>query len=158
MVGSMMVADWSCSQLIGVVESAAQSAVCRPISSVGCGWCCRISLMQLVLLSVTSSWRCSLWGFLGPEGCLDRASLVRFRVPGMYVILNLYLSVRSFKFRSRGFAMSSRQRSLNSFSSGLWSTATIRSLHPRTKCLALSKASATANASPSTGAYRDSAE
>jgi hypothetical protein len=34
----------------------------------------------------------------------------------------------------------------------LWSTAMVRSLHPNTKCLALSKASATAKASPSIGA------
>ena len=47
--------------------------------------------------------------------------------------------------------------SLNILRSGLWSTAMVRFLHPRTKCLALSRASATASASPSTGAYLDSA-
>ena len=53
--------------------------------------------------------------------------------------------------------MSSRQRSPNSLSSGLRSTATTRSLHPRTKCHVRSRVSATARASPSTGAYLDSA-
>lgn len=68
-----------------------------------------------------------------------------------------YRNVFSFRFLSLGFGMSSRDRSPNSLRSGLWSTATIRSLHPRTKYRALSSASATASASPSTGAYRDSA-
>ena len=54
--------------------------------------------------------------------------------------------------------MSSRERSPRIFRSGLWSTATIMSLHPSTKNLALSRASATARASPSIGAYRDSTE
>ena len=46
----------------------------------------------------------------------------------------------------------------NTLSRGLWSTAIVRFLHPRTKWRALSRASATASASPSMGAYRDSAE
>ena len=44
----------------------------------------------------------------------------------------------------------------NIFRSGLWSTAMVSFLHPRTKCLALSRASATASASPSIGAYLNS--
>ena len=40
----------------------------------------------------------------------------------------------------------------NSLMSGLWSTVMIELSHPRTKCFALSSASATANVSPSMGA------
>ena len=53
--------------------------------------------------------------------------------------------------------MWSRDLSPNIFGSGLWSTAMVRFLHPRTKCLALSRASSTASASLSIGAYLDSA-
>ena len=53
--------------------------------------------------------------------------------------------------------MSSRDLSPNSLQRGLWSTATTRLEQPRTKCRALSSASATARASPSMGAYLDSA-
>ena len=45
--------------------------------------------------------------------------------------------------------MSSIFLSPNTLRSGLWSVATMRSLQPRTKCLALSSAQATAKASPS---------
>ena len=61
------------------------------------------------------------------------------------------------RLRSREFGISSSDLSPNSFNKGLWSTATIRFVHPKTKYLALSKAWTTANASPSIGAYRDSA-
>ena len=71
--------------------------------------------------------------------------------------MNLYRSVFSLRLRSREFGISSRDLSLNNFNSGLWSTATIKFAHPSTKYLALSKAWTTASASPSTGAYRDSA-
>ena len=53
--------------------------------------------------------------------------------------------------------ISSRDLSPNIFSSGVWPTARVRFSQPRTKYLALFRASATANVSPSTGAYRDSA-
>ena len=53
--------------------------------------------------------------------------------------------------------MSSKDRSPKSFKRGLWSTAMTRSLQPSTKWRALSRASATASASPSMGAYLDSA-
>ena len=53
--------------------------------------------------------------------------------------------------------MSSRDLSPNSLQRGLWSTATTRLEQPSTKCRALSSASATARASPSMGAYLDSA-
>ena len=51
--------------------------------------------------------------------------------------------------------MSSNERSPKIFSRGLWSTAIMRVSQPRTKNLVLSRASATARASPSTGASRD---
>ena len=130
---------------------AAHMAVARPSSSA------RAWVEQFGLGAGRSSGRWSLVGVLVPDGWRDRASLVRFLVPGMYTILKRYLRVFSLRFLRRGFGMSSRFRSPNSFSSGLWSTATVRSRHPSTKCLARSSASATARASPSTGAYRDSA-
>ena len=68
-----------------------------------------------------------------------------------------YRSVFSFKFLRRVFGMSSRERSPNNLHKGLWSTAMTRSEQPSTKWRALSRASATARASPSMGAYRDSA-
>ena len=52
--------------------------------------------------------------------------------------------------------MSSKDRSPKSFKRGLWSSAMTRSLQPSTKWRALSRASATASASPSMGAYLDS--
>ena len=53
--------------------------------------------------------------------------------------------------------MASNERSPNILRRGLWSTATMRLWQPKTKNLVLSNASATAKASPSIGAYRDSA-
>ena len=73
-------------------------------------------------------------------------------------MLNLYLSVFSFKFLKRGLSIACKARSLNILSSGLWSTAMVRSGHPRTKNLALSRPYTTARPSPSMGAYLDSAE
>ena len=122
--GSSMVAIWSCSQLIVEESSAEQSAVCRPPSSL-CWlvWTSPVSVGDWFGQSLPGPWwsscRWSRCGVLDPDGCLDRASLARFLVPGTYTILNLYLRERSFRLRSRGFGMSSRQRSPNSFSSGL---------------------------------------
>ena len=65
--------------------------------------------------------------------------------------------VFSFRLRSLAFEISSRDRSPKILSRGLWSTAMIRLVQPSTKKRALSRASATARASPSTGAWRDSA-
>ena len=90
-------------------------------------------------------------------GCLERVSRAVFLTPGMWTILKWYLRVFSFRFLSLVLQMWSRDRSPNILKNGLWSTATVRFLHPRTKCLALSRASATASASPSSGAYLDSA-
>ena len=74
------------------------------------------------------------------------------RTPGMWSTRNRYRSDFSLMFRKRGFGMSSRARSPSTLSSGLWSTATMRSEHPRVKCRALSRAPTTASASPSMGA------
>ena len=83
-----------------------------------------------------------------PTGCRDKASATVLRMPGMWSTRNRYRSDFSLMFRKRGFRMSSRARS----PSTLWSTATMRSEHPRVKCRALSRASTTASASPSMGA------
>ena len=90
-------------------------------------------------------------------GCLDIASAAWFFAPGKYIIWKLYLSVCSLILRSRLLGMSFRHRSDNILSRGLWSTATISLGHPSTKYLVFSKLSATARASPSIGAYLDSA-
>jgi len=55
----------------------------------------------------------------------------------MYTILKRYLRVFSLRFLRRKFGMSFMHRSPNSFSSTLWSTATVKSRHPSTKCLTL---------------------
>ena len=155
--GSEEVATWSCSQLMGIDEIAEHRASWRLSSTEMAdtveSWLAGQSWLGLEM----SSGRCSRGGDRAPDGWHERASLVRFLAPGMYTIRNRYLRVFSFRFLSRGFGMSSRQRSPKIFSSGLWSTATMRSLHPRTKCRALSRASTTARASPSMGAYLDSA-
>ncbi len=67
-------------------------------------------------------------------------------------------SVFSLRFRILVLRMSSRLRSPKILVSGLWSTATMRSEHPRTKCRVLCKASARASDSPSTALYLDSAD
>ena len=66
-------------------------------------------------------------------------------------------SVFSFNIKSLGFSMSPRDLSFKRPSNGLWSTASTRFSHPRTKCLDLYKASVTASNLPSTGLYHDSA-
>ena len=88
-----------------------------------------------------------------PVGFRDMQSGALFLTSGMWTIRNRNLRVFSFKFRSLLFPMSARDLSPKIQSSGLWSTATTRLVHPSTKCLAFSRASATASASPSTGAY-----
>ena len=70
---------------------------------------------------------------------------------------NRYRSDFSLMFLNRGFEMSSRAWSHSTFSSGLWSTTTVRSGHPNVKCCVLLRASATASDLPSIGAYHDSA-
>ena len=102
------------------------------------------------LVSLLSG-RISISGVFGPVGWRDTASAALCRMPGMYTILNLWRKVFSLRLQSLAFAMSSRDRSTSTLSRGLWSTATVRSLQPRTKNLALSRASATARASPSIG-------
>ena len=59
--------------------------------------------------------------------------------------------------KEAGLGMPSRDLSLNVFTRGLWSTATVRFGQPKTKWRAFSRASTRARAFPSIGAYRDSA-
>ena len=109
------------------------------------------------LVLATSSDNESFSGLLGPVGLREMASATLCFTPGMCAILNLYRRVFSFRSRSLVLDMASRERSLNKFRRGLWSTSMIRSSQPRVKNRALSRASTTARASPSTGAYRASA-
>ena len=91
-------------------------------------------------------------GDVDPVGCLERASAALCRTPGMWIIQNLLRRVFSFRSRSLAFEISSRDRSPKILSKGLWSTAMMRLVQPSTKKRALSRASATARASHSTGA------
>ena len=101
----------------------------------------------------TSSRRGSCWG--SPTGWMEMASAAAWRTPGMWTIRKRYRSDFSLRLRRRVFGMSFRERSPRVLRRGLWSTAAMRSDHPMTKWRALSKASITARASPSIGAYQD---
>ena len=68
-----------------------------------------------------------------PTGFRETASAAVWRRPGMWLTRNLYRSDFSLRLQKRGIGMASRQRSLNSFIRGLWSTATMRSVQPRVK-------------------------
>ena len=143
---------------------AAHNAMARPwSSSLSRGGSDMLAIVgvlmegQVVVGVAMSSCRWSRGGFRVPDGWRESASLVWFLTPGMYTIRKRYLRVFSLRFLRRGFGMSSKHRSPNNLRSGRWSTATMRSLQPRTKWRALSKESATARASPSTGEYLDSA-
>lgn len=92
-----------------------------------------------------------------PEGFLERESGARFLTPGMCIMEKRYFNVFSLRLLSLLFVIWSSVLSPKIRSSGLWSTATVRSWQPKTKCLDFSRASATASASPSMGAYLDSA-
>lgn len=111
---------------------------------------------SVVIVSMSS---CSSKGLdgTGPVGWRETAPAALWRTPGTWISLNLYRSVFSLRLRSRMLAILSKERSPRTLSSGLWSTAMIRFSQPRTKNRALSNASATAKASPSIRAYRDSA-
>ena len=76
-------------------------------------------------------------------------------VKGPVSIMNWYQSVLSLRFLSLVLLRWSRDLSPKIFRSGRWSTAMVRFLQPSTNCLALSRASGTAKASPSMGAYLD---
>ena len=97
-----------------------------------------------------SSLRISL--LAGEAGFLDIASAALCFIPGTCIMVNLNGRVFSFKFLSLGLGMSSSDRSPKILSKGLWSTAMVRSSHPMTKYLVLSRAATTASASPSMGA------
>ena len=106
-------------------------------------------------VAATSSYRSGIPA--SPTWFRDKASATVLRTPRMCSTQNRYRSDFSLIFRNRGLRMSSRARSSSTFSSGLWSTTTVRSGHPNVKCRVLLRASTTASASPSMGAYRDSA-
>ena len=168
MLSSDDVAVWTCSQLTMLVE-------CREEMSDSCSWFsawveCSWSSVQMPAMSWVGIWRGGVtmlsWmlcmssrrtimgGWWSPVGCLERVSGALFLTPGMCNILNWYGRVFSLRFLSLALLMWSRDLSPNIFGSGLWSTAMVRFLHPRRKCLALSRASSTASA---IGAYLDSA-
>ena len=171
MLSSDEVAIWTCSQLTVCVElrdEMSDSSIWLSVW-VGCSWSSvqapamswvgmwRRGIVMLSQMPWMSSWRIIFGGFWLPVGCLERASGVLFLTPGMWTILRWYRRVFSFKLQSLVLLMLSRDRSPKILRSGLWSTAMVRLVQPNTKCLALSKASATASASPSIGAYLDSA-
>ena len=70
---------------------------------------------------------------------------------------NLQRRVLCLMLNSLGLSISSSVLSPSSFTRGLWSVTTSRSLHPKVKYRVCSNAHAIASASPSTGAYLDSA-
>ena len=86
-----------------------------------------------------------------PTGYLEILSAALFLMPGICTSLNLKRSVFSLRFLNLGLGIPSRERSPNILSSGLWSTAIVRSLHPKTKCFAFSRASLTARGLPQQG-------
>ena len=95
--------------------------------------------------------------FPSPVGFLEFASGAFCLRPGIWMMENLYGSVFSLSDSSLSFLMSPSYRLLRTPSSGLWSVATTKLSQPRTKCRADSSPYTTANASPSIGAYLDSA-
>ncbi len=95
-----------------------------------------ILIVRVVCEMVSMSSRGILAGLVSPVGCLERESETAFRTPGMCTIENLKRRVFSFRFLSLPLEICSKERSPNTLRSGLWSTATMRSLHPSTKCRA----------------------
>ena len=91
------------------------------------------------------------------EGLREVASAARFDFPGIWTILKCHGNVRCFSRNSLVFVISSRVRSPNIFTKGLWSVTTSKLSHPCVKKRVCSKPHATARASPSIGAYLDSA-
>ena len=93
-----------------------------------------------------------------PVGYLDAMSGMRFlTLAGQILDVELQGEGFSFRLRRWAFGMSTNDRLPSIFKSGLWSTRTVRSPHPKTKKRDFSSASATASASPSTGAHLHSA-
>ena len=164
--GSLVVASFTLSQVTAMVlrvdeaDDASSSSRLDEHESCGGSWmrmfarngCPIRSTGRCVSVAATSSGSVNMSGFAVPVGWRETASAALCRTPGMCTIRNLYRSVFSFRFHSRPLEISSRDQSPRTFSNGLWSTATIRLLQPRTKKRALSRASATARASPSIGA------
>lgn len=102
-----------------------------------------------LLVAAISSGKTSRAGSIGPLGWRERATATLCSTPGMCTILNLYLNGFSLRLRSLEMVISLREHSPNTLRRGLWSTAISRSLQPSTKNCALSRALATARASPS---------
>ena len=84
-------------------------------------------------------------------GCRDKVKAKEFKRKNSAVPLPNGSYARCQKQGPCVLLMWSRDLSPNILRSGWWSTAMVRFLHPRTKCLALSRASATASASASIG-------
>ena len=130
----------------------------RGIGSSREGRAARIPLGGLVVVCCVAATSCDRSGIsASPPGFRDKASATVLRTPGMCSTRNRYHSDFSLMFRNRGLGVSSRARSPSTSSSGLWSTTTVRFGHPNVKCRVLLRASTTASASPSMGAYHDSA-
>merc|ERR1711905_67048 len=87
----------------------------------------------------------------------DMQSGVSFWSPGRYWILKLHLRVLSLNLYSLGLAMSAMSLLSMMGTRGSWSVVTSRLGHPRVNILALSSDQTTPKASPSIGAYLDSA-
>ena len=85
------------------------------------------------------------------------ASAAPLSFPGTCTTSNLQRRVFCLKLRILGLSMSPSSLSPRIFSRGLWSTATVSLSLPRVKWRVFWRAQATARASPSTGAYLDSA-
>ena len=73
--------------------------------------------------------------------------------PSVYLISNLYGNVLSLKLKRRVLVILSSDLSPNIFKRGRWSVTTVNFGHPKTNMRHFSRASATAKASPSIGAY-----
>ena len=86
------------------------------------------------------------------DGCLNAASAAEFDLPGRCSMSNRHGSVRCFSRKSLEFVISSRVRSPNIFTRGLWSVITRRLSHPWVKYFVCSRRQATARASPSMAA------
>ena len=127
------------------------------IPVISCDGTWQAGVVTLSVMLWTSSVRSILSGLRVPVGWRDTESGALFFTPGMCTMEKRYRRVFSFRLRSLVLWTSSSERSPKIFSSGLWSTAMTRLVHPKTRCLALSRASATASASPSIRAYLDSA-
>ena len=91
-------------------------------------------------VAVMSSGKTIRSGWVVSVGWWEFASAALCHTPGMCTMWNQYHKVFSLRLRSLALVISSRDLSPNTLSRGLWSTALIRLLQPRTKKRALSRA------------------